>query len=348
MGACIPEDDETFREPTPTAPLATSTVTLSPTASPTASVTPLPLPPSATFPPTLTPSPPATEAPPTDMPPTPTPLGPFQYSIQPGDDCLRILFRHGHRDNSALFLFYELNDLPGRCVLGPPGTVVQVPRPVLVGEGGEIIAIPSTPTPPGGWTGRLYEIGQYCAEEGDTLTSIALKNFSTNRQICELNPPPDGLNCTGCDFSVNDIGFCPNPPLIRAGQCLNIPVGTPTPSPTAFASGDETPTPTPTYRPPTPILPAEGSRVEGAVRLQWVSVGFLQPNEYYVVEIQDAVSGNSYFQQTKSTSLLLPTEWLLTQEAQFQWRVQVNRLNSAGLLEPIGVPTPLMSFTWQR
>lgn len=347
LAACRDNVDTDNPTPTPPPPSATTTETIAPTLTLVPSPTgPTPVP-SATFPATLTPSPTGTPIPPTDTAtPPPTP-GPFEDVVREGDDCLQIMFRHGHADNALLYDFFALNEMPGRCILGPPGSPVLVPRPpvaVQLDAAGEVIP---TNTP---WVVFVEAVGQYCAEEGDTLTSIALKNDTTNRRICELNPMPDGINCGGCDFSADDVtGFCPNPPQIGVGQCLNVPGSTPTPTATNLPTGEETATATPTLRPPQMVFPTEGQVVRGLVRLQWVSVGVLQADEYYVVHVTNEATQEFFAKETRNTSLEVPQEFFarVGGEQSVSWSIAVERRIDNGLFQPVGVRTPAYSFVWQ-
>jgi hypothetical protein len=237
-----------------------------------------------------------------------------------------------------LYLLFELNEMPGRCIV-VPGNTVFVPRPVVVSEEGELLAPSLTPTPPGRWGeggASLYAVGQYCAVKDDTLLSIALRNSTTMRTVCELNPLPGGLNCNSCDFTGSDNCCCDDPPIIREGACYNIPVATPTPSATSLVEVEEsTPSLTPTLRAPTLIQPLNGTTVGMNVRLQWVSSGVLGPAEYYVVRLQNNNTGEFFSETTKNSQLQVPGEWIVP-GTDYTWWVGVEAENADGLLVPVG------------
>ncbi len=370
LAACSGNTDDD-QEPTVVEPTIMSSATVSPSPSPTSEVTPtveVTLTPTettptlaqsptlgatstlrSTFPPTLTPSSTPTPAPPSETPTaTPTP-GPFEHSIQTGEDCISIIYQYGHQDLDALQVFYQLNNFSG-CSLPGPGNVVLVPRPTAIA----IVVDPNAPPSPTynpaiGDPSQYVAIGQYCVVESDTLTSIALKNDTTLRRICEMNPLPNGLDCSGCDFSQSDVGFCPRPPVVGVGQCLNVPGSTPTPTATASPSGNETATPTPTHRAPSVVGPQNGVTVSGIVLLQWVSIGRLNNNEFYVVEVRDETTGAIFIESTRSTSMMLPSDFLVAdgQAHSLVWNVSVQVLNEQGLFIPVGGRTPDYRFTWQ-
>jgi hypothetical protein len=198
-------------------------------------------------------------------------------------------------------------------------------------------------------SGAFWSPATICAVEGDTLTSLALKAGTTNKEMCELNPPPNGINCSGCDFSQSDVGSCPRPPVIGEGQCLIIVGPTPTLMPTPTPSGSETPTPTPTLRAPEVVNPRNGATISGVVRLHWVSIGVLAENQYYVVHVRNETAGTDFFQQTQATSVEIPADFFASsgQPQNVVWYVSIEALDSGGLLIPIGGRTADYRFTWQ-
>ena len=341
LAACSGQvDGPTPQPPEPTL-AATATVTR------TATPSPVLLTPSPTFPPTLTATLPPTDSPPTETPlPSPTP-GPFEHQILAGDDCIAIVYQYGHVDLDVLTEFYALNNMGGGCSLPGPGAVVMVPRPTGTAIPPELLSGPPTITP--FFTDVYLAIGSYEVVEEDTITSVALKNNASVRQICEFNPLPDGLDCRGCDFSESDVGFCPNPPLLSVGQVLNVPGPTPTPSPTSPPTGDETATPTPTHRAPELVYPSGGVTVTGRVRLQWVSVGLLQPDEYYVVTLVDQTTGAPYIEATRNTFVTVPPEYVPTdgQTHNVTWSVSVERQLPDGLYSPVGGRSFEAQFMWE-
>lgn len=349
--ACQPDDEIQPATPTPIEPTLADTPSVTPTTSPTANLTP----PSPTFPPTPTETLIPTDRPPTITPfPTDTP-GPYEHVIQQGDDCISIVYQYGHLSLDVLQEFYRLNNFQNnQCALPGAGGRVFVPRPTsapITNQGDPNVPIEASAT--------HFEVGvdpqsyvaysEYCVGEDDTLTSIALKNNMTNQKLCELNPLPDGIDCNGCDFSQSDVGFCPRPPLLNLGQCLRVIGPTPFPTATQPPTGLETPTPTPTHRAPNVVYPVPNSTVNGIIRLQWTSVGLLQADEYYVVNLTDETMGQFFINATKDTSLDIPLEYVPRDgnPHQMVWFVSVQVQTPDGLFSPAGGRTPDYRFTWQ-
>jgi hypothetical protein len=353
-------DDQTPTAPTPTV-ASTATITLTPSASPSALPSPsaFPLvsetvqltPPTATFPPTLTPTASGTPEPPTLTPSATFTPGPYEHTVRAGDDCIAIVYQYGHVDLDVLQEFYQLNNMGNNCLLPGPGAVVRVPRPTpKPGEEGvvQVGEVPEGPIfPPNAQP--IFAQATYCVVQDDTLTSIALKNDTSLRKVCELNPLPNGLDCRGCDFSQSDVGYCPNPPLLSVGQCFIVPGPTPTASGTPLPTGNETATPTPTHRAPDVVYPQNGLTVSGVVRLQWVSVGRLQPGEFYVVNLTDETAGVLFIDATRDTYIEIPQDYIPRdgQPHQITWWVSVQIQGQDGLFVPSGGRTPDYRFVWE-
>jgi LysM repeat protein len=201
-------DSSPFKSATPT-----PTVTFTPTQTLTA--TPRP----ATNTPTITPTSLPTEtATPTI---TPTPSGPFEYTVQQGDNLGNIATRFGTNIPTLLALNPSIDPTTliiyvGQKILVPPPNM-QLPTATSV----------STFVPPG-------TLINYMVMPGDTLDAIATRFNSTTPAIIKENKLANA----------NDI---------QAGQMLRIPVNIATPVPTATV-GTVYPTvlvATNTPRPPT-------------------------------------------------------------------------------------------------
>jgi LysM repeat protein len=181
-------DNSPFKSATPT-----PTVTFTPTM--TATVTPLP----ATNTPTLTPTSLPTEtATPTV---TLTPSGPFEYTVQEGDNLSNIATKFGTDLLTLLALNTEIDPTTliinvGQKILVPPPNM-QLPTSTAVS--------PSVPA------GTLIS---YTVMPGDTLGAIAIRFNSTVEAIVKENKLTNA----------NDIS---------AGKILKIPVNISTPVPTA-------------------------------------------------------------------------------------------------------------------
>ncbi|NWF70698.1 MAG: LysM peptidoglycan-binding domain-containing protein [Chloroflexi bacterium] len=286
---------------------------------------------------------------PTETPtPTPTP-GPYEHVIQQGETLGFIVQIYGYRDLNIYDEIVALNSMTSPDILPPPGTVLLIPRQTI------------TPTPVGmGATSEAratmgvnveglpdYPVGCHTVTEGETMVDIALQYRMTLEQLSMVNPD---ISFSGCDFDEPSGG--PNCTIfISVNQCVNVflPTLTPTLSPTP--SGSETPTATPTYSAPIVSYPPEGAVVPpGLLRLQWVSVGVLQSNEYYFVQISDVTAGVVYANQvTRETSLLLPAELIPTdgQTHTFQWTVAVAQQNDQGTFRIVGAVSQPRTFQWQ-
>lgn len=303
---------------------------------------------SPTFPPTITLAPASpTSAPLPTAVPSETP-GPYVHTIAQNDTCLELAIFY----DSSVDAITEANE--GLiCSSLQIGQTVRVPRPT------------ATSTPPGfdltataiveALPTRLrnatpFNIYEYCAASGDTLTSIALQNGTTSKRICELNPLPDGIDCRVCDFSTDPMGDCGGrPPLIVENKCYNVPGATYTPTFTPTFSGSETPTSTPTQLPPRLVLPANEATLQGPVQLVWAAIHQLRPEEYFVVTITDEQTGASLFKETRSTNYILPDEWqpAAGQTRQIVWTVAVAVRTEDGLFIPVSGSSITQRFIWQ-
>ncbi|MCI0709365.1 MAG: LysM peptidoglycan-binding domain-containing protein, partial [Chloroflexi bacterium] len=350
--ACGGDDDPAreTREPTvqPTTeiaeiPSSTPTVTFTP-GGPT-------LTPSSTFPPTTTPRatdtlvPEATAVPPTEVP------APYIHTVVDGDTCGGIAVQYGLELIGGAAAIERANNI--NCRTLQLGQQLTIPRatgtPTPQGFDVTQTAI-ATALPPSlrNFRPALYE---YCPVEDDTLTSIALKAGTTQQRICELNPLPDGIDCSGCDFSESAaVGFCPVPPLISQFNCLQVPGPTFTPTFTPTFSGSETVTPTPTFAPPRLLQPASGATMPGSVMLLvWLSSGELKTDEYYQISITNETSGATLFDIVSNNSYLIPSTWQppAGESHTIRWKVEVVRRSSEGLNEPISGQAMESTFVWQ-
>ena len=197
-------------------PLKAATPTPTATFTPTLTFTATPLPPTDT--PTITPTSQPTETPTPTI--TPTPSGPFEYTIQQGDNLGDIATRFG-TDIPTLLVLNPLIDPVTLIVY--VGDKILIPPPNLQAPTATAV---STLVPPG-------TIIEYRVLPGDSLDVIAGKFNSTTAAIMKQN------NIT----NANDI---------QAGQILKIPVNIATPVPTATLG---TQYPTVIYSTFTPVPP---------------------------------------------------------------------------------------------
>jgi len=306
--------------------------------------------PSATFRPTVTPAPPTNTVPAnTVAPPSATPA-PWQVEIRENNTCIEFALIYDVSVEAIEAANPGLN-----CGALQLGQAVVIPRPSVTPTpfGQEMTAtafyealVPSlrdvTPF-------SLYE---YCAEEGDTLRSISLKNSTTDSRICQLNPPPEGLDCRGCEFRESGQASCPDPPNVTIGQCYTVPGPTYTPTGTNTPSGEVTITPTPTHVPPQPFFPAAGATIStGQIRLVWThNSSRLLPEQLYLVTLVDAQTGDLVIQhETRNTDFLLPSALRPATGGSrtYQWTVQVVRLQD-DLPIPVSAISRQMAFVWQQ
>src|SRR5690606_30929748 len=134
-------------------------------------------------------------------------------------------------------------------------------------------------------------------------------------------------------------------------QVVKVPAPTPTPTLSPTPSGSETPTPTPTYAAPLLIFPPEGAVAQGqAIDLQWVSIGVLPPDYYYLVEVEDLTAEKPpYFTVTRDTSTRISGEIVPTdgQPHNMRWRVRVGTLTESGTYRALSAEAPWRTFQWR-
>ncbi len=292
LAAVLPKAARGPSVATPTSPLPTATHT--PTATPRPTRT-------ATF----TPQPTAT--------PTFTPLPPIVHVVEAGEvlgsiaekydvTSASILEANGLDDPDLIRVGQELLIPRPTPTLQPepdvPPTVVSTGGPTSTPSGGQETSVPS---------GELM----YTVQEGDTLSGIAQEFDISVNLLMSRNGITD-------------------PTLLRVGQTLFIPRGTPTPSPTATFRPTRTATPGPPYAPPVLLWPPNGTVYRGVERtifLQWTGVGLLAQDEWYVVRLERA--GRPVHEEwTKANAWRIPAELRPDPEAadhKFTWEVSVMR-----------------------
>jgi hypothetical protein len=312
------------------------------TASPSAS--PAPTSEAQLVPPSITSSPlPPTES----FTPSPTP-GPVEYIIQPGDTLLFIIQQppFNYRDLNVVSEILRLNpNIVSADRLPAPGSVILIPLPT------------PTPTPEGTSDSFVAEvlvvtlpvsttIIQHTVREGETIIGIAEQYRATLRILSNLNPEVGFFNC---EFD-NPSGGPDCTVLLEVGQAINVPAPTPTPTLSPTPSGSETPTPTPTAAAPLVSFPPLDAVINATMpfTLQWVSVGILQPDQAYLVQIEDVTTGASYNDVTRANSYRIPSALMPTdgQTHQFRWRVSVAEPNAEGLYDYAGAQGDWRSFSW--
>jgi hypothetical protein len=278
--------------------------------------------------------------------PSPT-LGPYEHTVQSGENLSSIAQRYGYNNPSVFREILRINpQIPNENSL-PLGQVILIPR------------MTDTPTPQGfdvtatALATRGIELPRaistntqidcHIVEQDETIISIAAEYNTTIEILSTLNRE---IIFNSCDFNIRSGG--PNcSVLLQVGQCVRVPFPTPTPTSSPTPSGSETPTPTPTYPAPQVISPPEGWTVRGSLRLEWVSTLVLQADEFYYVDVVDTVTGQTYQNVTKETSMALPAALIPPAGAshRIEWRVTVARRDAAGGFAIVGADR-LRSFVW--
>ena len=190
-------------------------------------------------------------------------------------------------------------------------------------------------------------IAEYRVQAGDTLISIALSANTDVGVLATLNPQ---IDWSTCNFSNPGGGPGCNPPL-RENQQLSVPAPTYTPTLSPTPSGSETPTPTPTPMAPVLLSPADGEVFSAGqtVTLHWVPVGTLDPDEAYLVHVEDLTTGKIFEQVTRRHQTALPAEQVGLDDGQahtFAWTVVVTRKGETVQILS-GPHFEMRRFTWQ-
>ncbi len=292
------------------------------------------------------------------MPPAPTETpGPYVHVIQPNDTLGYILqlqpWGYPPFDQAVIAEVVRLNNLRSADVLPPPGSELLIPRrtPTPIPVGIELTQTSDANLGLGERVGNSTlpqgaNAGCHSVRAGETIVGIADEYNTTLEILSQLN---QNLNWFGCRFDQYSGG--PNcSPIIREGQCINVPLPTPTPIPTATFTGRETATPTPTFAPSRLVFPPDGAIVPAiAFTLQWASVGVLPERQVYLIELQDLTNNSQWLNVTRQTSLTLP-ETLIPSDGQthrMQWRVSVAQADAQGVYNYVGGVGTWRTFQWQ-
>lgn len=292
----------------------------------------------------------ATLAPPTDtLTPSPTPR-PVEYVIQPNDTLFFIIQQppFNYRDFSVVSEILRLNNIADADRLPPPGTTILIPLPTAtpIPQGEETTATAQAASPQVTTPSDASQT-QHTTVEGETIIGIAQQYRTTLRVLSRLNPE---IGFFGCDFDIisggeNCVVF------LEVGQIINVPAPTPTPTLSPTPSGSETPTLTPTFSAPLVSFPPIDAAINSPVpfTVQWVSVGVLEPQQVYLVQIENITTGAQFNDITRATSFRIPAELVPSggQPQQFRWRVSVSIQNAEGLYAVIGAEGVWRAFTWQ-
>ncbi|MCW1970115.1 MAG: LysM peptidoglycan-binding domain-containing protein, partial [Anaerolineae bacterium] len=260
---------------------------------------------------------------------TPTAVPPAEYVVQTNDNCGAIALKH----QVPLNVFLQYNALTSDCVIAA-GARLRIPPP--------------TPTPGPSPTPEIIEVFGplptrpaqivHDVKEGDICSKIASEYGVSVLQIIQNNRLD--VNCT-----------------IKPGQKLTIVFATSTPFVTAAPIVARTPTPISMYSAPNLLAPVGNAVItssQSTITLEWLTVGLLRPDEWYVVQVQPSNAITVPIFETKSSSIKL-TEALLNNqpERQFTWWVQVKRLkevrpNGERIYDDISPPSEVKQFVWRR
>ena len=297
--------------------------------SPTPSHTPLP--PTITFTPTATP-------------------GPNQYTVQSGDTLGGIARAFGY-GFEVIPRIVELNALRSETDIRE-GQVLQIPlrtpTPTPVGyeltlDARELLGI-NVPAQ----FSENTEIGCHTVVEGETIIGIATNYNTTIEVLSDINPE---ILFVSCDFNVLSGGEGCTVAL-NINQCVNVPLPTATPTLSPTPSGSETPTLTPTFAAPRALQPANGVIVIGLPdnALQWLSTAILAPDETYMVEVFNTVTGELDRKITRRNSLDLPDSLMPPsgESHLIRWTIAVARRNEQGTYGIISGTPQVYEFQWQN
>jgi len=184
----------------------------------------------------------------------------------------------------------------------------------------------------------------YVVKSGDTLSGIAVKYKTTVKQIMDAN----GLKSD----------------VLKIGQKLTVKGAAPTPAPSATETPAPTPTPTrtplatPVHAAPALLAPPDGASFSAdgtVILLNWVSVGILGDDEYYVLRMRrsGAVTEQLPLVWTRVTSYRLDAALHIAGgEQEYFWQVSVmrktgERADGTWEGEEISPRSALRTFRWQ-
>jgi LysM repeat protein len=256
-------------------------------------------------------------------------LPPLEYAVREGDTCSGIALRFG----IPIAVLIAANNLdPGSCLIRV-GQRLVIPLPTPTPDPNA--AQPANFSPSADRPAQIV----YTVRSGDTCSELAQKlKVPINVLIAQNNLD---ANCS-----------------IRVGQVLTITFATPTPVPSPTPIVAQTPTPRASYDAPIVIAPAAGAQISEAQRvvtLQWLTVGLLGPEEWYVVQVQPTGAVTVPIFETKATSLKLTQDILGERtEGEIVWWVQVKRLMGVDPLTgqriyaELSPPSVARSFIWRR
>ncbi|MBC8446662.1 MAG: LysM peptidoglycan-binding domain-containing protein [Chloroflexi bacterium] len=283
--------------------------------------------PTATVTPTITATATRTPTPTTTPTPTLTPT-PIVHKVESGESPLFIAGLYGVTLQSLL----QTNDLQeGDLIRIGQSLRIPTATPILGPDGLPVTPAP-TPTPD-------ERAVAYTVQRGDTLLSIASQFGVTVEAIMTAN------------------GLKPDE-IIRPGQPLVIPQGTPTAEPIPASLLTPTPTPGPPWPAPQLLSPMDGAQFSGGepLLLRWAAVGLLEEDQWYVLRVWlPERSGNPLpTTWTKRTSFRLPADWRPEADAashELCWQVTViqksEKADEEAELATVSPASEIRCFHWR-
>lgn len=270
---------------------------------------------------------------------TPLPTAPAddqQPTAIPPSEPGSFILRHQVRAGETLLAIatqYAVTVEDIQAANGLPDTLIRV---------GDELVIPITETPSASGTDKagatVSTSFNYTVKPDDTLISIAVR-FGTHVAAIQ---------------EANDIGTYD---FIQPGQTIQIPIaGVPT---TVLASSEAVHDRQAAHLSASlhllgPDDDAIISRTED-VQFRWVSIGRLQPNEWYVLHIwvKDGLFDLPLPVWTKATSFHLITQWAPPAEraVTYGWQISVVRVlpdtGTGHSIEAASTPSEVRNFIWQ-
>jgi LysM repeat protein len=172
---------------------------------------------------------------------------------------------------------------------------------------------------------------------GETLSSIADEYDTTVEAILAANK-------------------LSSPDLIYQGQELVVPLMPPTATPTPTPTPTLTPTPGPPFAAPALLSPANNALFNGpdaVIVLDWTSVGILNDNQAYLVEVETPSGKTPLTYTTQATSWRLSADlWPSGRQRTLKWWVTVvGNEDTSGegqpVWKPLSPPAESRRFVWQ-
>jgi len=229
----------------------------------------------------------------------------------------------------------------------PPAVITATPMP------------PATPSPPAALSPIPSPAPvEYVVQEGDTCIDIALRFKVDLKDLIAANQ----LDPRTCRILIGQRLIIPQAqradfvvPIGDANvMCQGHGTGCRVDDPIIFTSS----TPRATYDAPLLLAPADGAHIgedRRVVTLQWLTVGLLRPDEWYVVQVQPTGAMSVPIFETKATSLKITSDILGERKAgEVIWWVQVRRLMGIDPLTgqriyvDLSPPSAARALTWRR